>query len=119
MERYEIWIKELKEWSPFNHSEALSVFHFMNSKGFATNNDKLLNFFKSCQEYRKESSKIDKEINKKVKENKDITELQDKIKELNSKVGINVEEWMKTFKNNGSGPTNLKKRYNILKKVLE
>lgn len=129
MENYKGWVDELPTlevededsytWKPHNHSEALSVFHFMNSVNFTDDNDEtLIQFFKDCHDYRKESSKIEKEIKKKVKENKDISELQESLKQLNTNLGDNVVEWMKTFKNNGSGSTNMKKRNSILTKVV-
>ena len=129
MEKYQGWVEELPSlevdgkdpytWKPHNHSEALSVFHFMNSVNFTTDNDeKLIKFFKDCHDYRKDLSKIEKEIKKKVKENKDISELQEKLNELNTTMDDNVVDWMKTFKNNGSGPTNMLKRNTILTNVV-
>ena len=106
-------------WEPHNHSEALSVFHLYNSVEFETDDaEKLRVFFERCHNYRKKSTKIEKDIKKKVMKNKDITELQTELIALQDNLGSNVVDWMKTFKNNGSGPSNMKKRNETLRRVL-
>ena len=76
-------------WEPHNHSEALSVFHLYNSVEFETDDaEKLRVFFERCHNYRKKSTKIEKDIKKKVMKNKDITELQTELIALQD---INLE----------------------------
>jgi hypothetical protein len=132
MTEYQAWFENFTEeveveegeevpyvWAPTSHSEVLSVFHLHSSREFEDDADeKLRVFFESCHNYRKESVKLEKNIKKNVKENKDISALQTELTNIQSDLGVNVVDWFKSFKNNGSGSTNMSTRNQILLRVL-
>lgn len=124
-EKYEEWINKMFE-NKFNlltHSESLTYFHYINHRSMnltEEDNQKLLKFSSDYIHYKEISHTYDKELNNvKDKPVKQFEEIQKKIKKLNEDVGLNVVEWSTTFKNNGAGKVNMKKRKEILDKVLQ
>ena len=121
---YKEWIEGMfgKGFKLFNHSESLTYFHYMNDYGLLTEVEdlKICEFTKRCDHYKTESPKYEKELkNVKNKPNSKIQEAQEKWSELDEEVGQEVVDWLSTFQNNGSGKQNLKKRKNILDKILK
>ena len=48
-----------------------------------------------------------------------IADVQERLNTLEQEVGDEVVNWLKTFTNNGSGKNNMKKRFLILKELLD
>lgn len=127
IEKYKEWIHTFMEdnggnfkYKPSNHSETLSLFHWINNKGELSQNTNtcLKEFFEKCYNYKKEASKFEKALkNVKGKDMEVIREANNNIKNLEENVGEDVVKWVNSFKNNGAGESNLKKRYMILNKI--
>ena len=123
IEKYRTFIETLMEqgFQLNNHSEAISLFHYVNTIGDPTDEtyNNLVSFNTDCEKYRKSSQKYGKELkNVEGKEIDSIKETQDSLKDLQKEVGDNVTNWIGSFQNNGSGSTNLLKRKKILDNVL-
>ena len=123
IEKYKLFIETLekKDFQLSNHSEAISLFHYVNTIGELTEEmyDKLVSFNNNCEIYRRDSKKYEKGLkNVEGKEIDSIKETQDSLKELQKEVGEDVIKWVGSFQNNGSGSTNLRNRKNILDNVL-
>ena len=124
IEKYRTFIETLMEqgFQLNNHSEAISLFHYVNTIiGDPTDEtyEYLVSFNTDCEKYRKSSQKYGKELkNVEGKEIDSIKETQDSLKDLQKEVGDNVTNWIGSFQNNGSGSTNLLKRKKILDNVL-
>ena len=124
-ENYQEWIEKMFEngFNLLTHSESLTYFHYINHCGAnmtEEDNDKILKFSSDYSRYKKESQIYDKELkNVKNKPLSQIRDIQGKLKELNEDVGAHVVEWSSTFQNNGAGKGNMKKRKEILDKVLQ
>jgi hypothetical protein len=123
IEKYKLFIETLekKDFQLSNHSEAVSLFHYINTIGELTEEmyDKLVSFNNNCEIYRRDSKKYEKGLsNTKDKDIKDIKNTQTSFKTLEKEVGDDVIKWVGSFQNNGSGSTNLLKRKKILDNVL-
>lgn len=124
-ENYQEWIEKMFEngFNLLTHSESLTYFHYINHCGAnmtEEDNHKILKFSSDYSRYKKESQNYDKELkNVKNKPLSHIKDIQEKLKELNEDVGAHVVEWSSTFQNNGAGKGNMKKRKEILDKVLQ
>jgi len=123
IEKYKLFIETLekKDFQLSNHSEAISLFHYVNTIGELTEEmyDKLVSFNNNCEIYRRDSKKYEKGLsNTKDKDIKDIENTQTSFKTLEKEVGDDVIKWVGSFQNNGSGSTNLPKRKKILDNVL-
>jgi hypothetical protein len=123
IEKYKLFIETLekKDFQLSNHSEAISLFHYLNTIGEPTDEmyDDLVSFHNNCEIYRRDSKKYEKGLNHaKDKDIKDIENTQTSFKTLEKEVGDYVIKWVGSFQNNGSGSTNLKKRKEILDRVL-
>ena len=119
----ELWEDNEYRFSLANHSEALSYFHYVNvasAHGSAENIVKIFKFSRECNRFRNESGPLEKLIAKTDYNTSPdtYTTLKQTQKALYDGVGIHVVDWLKTFKTNGSGKSNLRKRYNILKELI-
>lgn len=127
IEKYKKWIHTFMEdngdnfkYKPSNHSETLTLFHWINNNGDLSQNTNtiLKDFFEKCYKYKKEASNFEKALkNVKGKDMGVIREANNNIKNLEEDVGEDVVKWVNSFKNNGAGESNLRKRYMILNKI--
>ena len=124
LEKYRVFIKTLfeKDFQLNNHSESITLFHYINNKIndiTEKHYDRLIQFSQACKKYRKESKKYEKDLeNTKNKDIKEIENTQKLFKILEEDVGTDVIKWVGSFQNNGSGRTNLLKRMDILNNVF-
>ena len=76
---------------------------------------RIIHFVKDYIQYKVKINyynKFLKNVTKKTKE--DVDEARENMALLNSYTDDNVIKWSETFTNNGGGPKNMKKRYDIL-----
>tara|TARA_Y100001935_G_scaffold254262_1_gene262692 strand:+ start:2991 stop:4259 length:1269 start_codon:yes stop_codon:yes gene_type:complete len=131
MENYAEWYEEITniqeegndyEFSLTNHSEALTFFHYINSLPALPSdedNEKIFEFSEKCNKFKKMFPKLNKELDAAKRGSLDaIAEVQEKLDALETEVGDQVVAWLGSFKNNGSGKTNMKKRHSILRELL-
>ena len=126
MEQYREWIDYMFDngFTLASHSEALTYFQYVTSCDLdcsdesSEDNAKIIDFSRKCKDYRKKSPKYEKELKDvRGKPISKIEETQQKLNELNDEVGELVVDWIGTFKNNGSGKSNLRKREGILQQL--
>ena len=124
LEKYRVFIETLfeKDFQLNNHSESITLFHYINNRIndiTEEHYDRLIQFSQACKKYRKESKKYEKDLeNTKDKDIKEIENTQKLFKVLEEDVGKDVIKWVGSFQNNGSGSTNLLKRKDILDNVF-
>ena len=104
-----------------NHSEALTYFGYINNHMGEINDENimtLIDFQEKCLLYRTKSKQLESKLQV-VKEPEVFESLQFEFDELKTNVGESAINWLDTFRTNGSGPSNLLKRKNILDKVFD
>ena len=133
MQKYSEWYGEMVtlededtdyEFTLTNHSESLTYFHYINSLSGGTlsdeKNSKIFEFSEKCHTYRKQFPKLNKELDGAKRGPIDVIEdVQGRLNTLEQEVGDKVVNWLKTFTNNGSGKSNMKKRHSILRDLLD
>ena len=120
LEKYRLNINRLFDngFKLTNHSEAITLFGYINNEMVTISDNDINALCEFCikyTKYRNESTPILKQM---ASSNENSEYLNDLYQILEKDVGQESIEWVSTFQNNGSGPTNLLKRKNIIDRIL-